>query len=320
MTRGPSSPAGARLAAALRELRDRTGLSLAGLAAATTYSKSSWERYLNGRTVPPQEAVRELCRLAGEPAGRCLALREITLAEWTTAPPAAPPPPTAPSPAESPPAAPASPSAPASPEAAEATPPAAPAPAPSTAPSTSTSGAPGSAPGARAHRSAAVLAVLASVCAVVMAAVVAALLLAPGPGDAARPSPSPSDTGPLCRGTACEGGDPMAMRCADRPDTLAEHVTATGASVQLRRSRVCGAGWGRMWGGSVGDRIEMTVPGTGAPARTARVRDGLDADGYVYTPMSVFRPGTAVRACFLPAGGGPAECFDAGLGHPGTGS
>ncbi|MGW2956879.1 helix-turn-helix domain-containing protein [Streptomyces sp. NPDC001220] len=67
--------------AALRALRDRTGLSLAGLAAKTTFSKSSWQRYLGGRALPPRAAVEQLCALAGEPAGRCLALREVVAAQ-----------------------------------------------------------------------------------------------------------------------------------------------------------------------------------------------------------------------------------------------
>jgi hypothetical protein len=76
-------PERARLVASLRELRDGTGLSLAALAAKTTFSKSSWERYLNGKTLPPSRAVRELCRLAGEPEGRCLALWELAESEWS---------------------------------------------------------------------------------------------------------------------------------------------------------------------------------------------------------------------------------------------
>lgn len=79
---GGLPPERARLACALRELKEATGLSLAALAAKTTYSKSSWERYLNGKTLPPSQAVRELCRLAGEPEGRCLALWELAEAEW----------------------------------------------------------------------------------------------------------------------------------------------------------------------------------------------------------------------------------------------
>ncbi|MFD8230984.1 DUF2690 domain-containing protein [Streptomyces sp. NPDC059696] len=86
MTRTPPGglpPERARLVSALRELRAGTGLSLAALAAKTTFSKSSWERYLNGRTLPPSRAVRELCRLAGEPEGRCLALWELAESEWS---------------------------------------------------------------------------------------------------------------------------------------------------------------------------------------------------------------------------------------------
>ena len=71
------------LAAGLRELRGRTGLSLAGLAARTPYSKSSWERYLNGKKLPPRDAVEALCRLAEEPAGRLLALWELADADWS---------------------------------------------------------------------------------------------------------------------------------------------------------------------------------------------------------------------------------------------
>ncbi|MCZ4611775.1 helix-turn-helix transcriptional regulator, partial [Streptomyces sp. Lzd4kr] len=85
------SPERARLAAVLRELKGRTGLSLAGLAAKTAFSKSSWDRYLNGRTLPQRDAVQELCRLAGEPEGRCLALWEIAESEGSGRAAAQPP-------------------------------------------------------------------------------------------------------------------------------------------------------------------------------------------------------------------------------------
>ncbi|MEV6118747.1 XRE family transcriptional regulator [Streptomyces sp. NPDC052109] len=71
----------------LRGLKDRTGLSLAALAARTPYSKSAWHRYLSGGTPPPRPAVEALCRLAGiDP--------EAVLARWDAAdaePPAAAP-------------------------------------------------------------------------------------------------------------------------------------------------------------------------------------------------------------------------------------
>ncbi|MDN5385116.1 helix-turn-helix domain-containing protein [Streptomyces sp. LB8] len=72
-----------RLAGTLRGLRARTGLSLAALAGKTGYSKSSWERYLNGKCLPPRQAVELLCELAGEAPGRPLALWEMADAVWS---------------------------------------------------------------------------------------------------------------------------------------------------------------------------------------------------------------------------------------------
>ncbi|MGW6927434.1 helix-turn-helix domain-containing protein [Streptomyces sp. NPDC054950] len=297
MTRAASSPEGVRLASTLRELRDRTGLSLAGLAERTTFSKSSWERYLNGRTLPPRTAVEELCRLANEPVGRCLTLWEIAESEWGgRAKEAEPPRPTRPTAAP-------------------------PSPAPPAATATTTTTADGSASVGAApvgHRGAATAAVLASASAAVFGAIALTLFLLPGrhgtPLPAARPpassSPSPSVTGPRCRGTACEGGNPMDMRCAAAPETLAEHVTATGASVQLRYSRECGTSWTRMWGARIGDRIESGAVG-GFRTYRAEVKDRAEADTYVHTAMTATRPGTLVRTCFLPTADGGTECFEA---------
>lgn len=61
----------------LRALKDRSGLSMAALAARTTASKSSWQRYLSGTLPPPRELVRELCALTDEPPGRLLALWDL---------------------------------------------------------------------------------------------------------------------------------------------------------------------------------------------------------------------------------------------------
>lgn len=107
----------------------------------------------------------------------------------------------------------------------------------------------------------------------------------------------------------------MAMRCAAQPDTVARHRTATGAWMELRHSRECGTTWARTWGGRIGDRIEMTVPGRTEAAHAAQVGNAMDAESYVYTLMAATGPGTVVRACFQPAakaGAAPGrkECFD----------
>ncbi|WP_405665073.1 XRE family transcriptional regulator [Streptomyces sp. NBC_01166] len=49
----------------LRGLVDRSGLSLAAVADRTGYSKTSWERYLNGRLLAPKGAVVALAEVTG---------------------------------------------------------------------------------------------------------------------------------------------------------------------------------------------------------------------------------------------------------------
>ena len=270
-----------QLDSSLRELKTRTGLSLAGLAAKTPYSKSSWERYLNGRTLPPREAVEELCRLAGEPEGRCVALWEIAEAETSGrgASEALLPGP--------------------------ASPVTVPAPVPETEPEATES----------AHRGVAALAALGSVCALVVAGVVVALMLLPHHSEPPPALPSTTGVGPLCYGSTCAGKDPLPMNCAGDPVTLAMHGTATGAWLQLRHSRECGTSWLRVWGARIGDRVELTVSGRAATARRAEVRNSTEANTYIYTLMAATRPGTVVRFCFQPAAKtgatpGAKECFE----------
>src|SRR5690349_9161543 len=83
---GPTTP-DEPLAVGLRELKDRTGLSLAALAARTPYSKSAWHRYLTGGKRPPRSAVEALARLAGVDPGPLLALWEATDEPLTAPPP-----------------------------------------------------------------------------------------------------------------------------------------------------------------------------------------------------------------------------------------
>ncbi|MFD5537103.1 DUF2690 domain-containing protein [Streptomyces sp. NPDC127079] len=280
------TPERTRLAASLRELRARTGLSLAALATKTAFSKSSWERYLNGKSLPPRQAVQELCRLAGEPDGRCLALWEIAESEWSGRGKEKPAPAaTGASPAASP----------------AASPPASP---PATAP----------APAARlaGHRSVVTVAVLASVCAVAVGAVaVAAALLRPGADGTSRasaeapPHQDPASSAPRCRAATCEGRNPMAMRCAASPVTLATRHTAGDAWLEVRYSKECGASWARMWGTRVGDRLEVTATGR---VHGADIRTAADADAFVYTPMTATTPGTTIHTCFRPAGDTKREC------------
>ncbi|WP_406148265.1 helix-turn-helix domain-containing protein [Streptomyces sp. NBC_01012] len=61
----------------LRRLKDHSGLSLAALAGRTGYSRSSWERYLNGKKPVPRRAVEELAQACGTEPTRLIALHEV---------------------------------------------------------------------------------------------------------------------------------------------------------------------------------------------------------------------------------------------------
>ncbi|MGW4979169.1 helix-turn-helix domain-containing protein [Streptomyces mirabilis] len=270
---GPA-PECVALAEGLRGVRARTGLSLAALAERTAYSKSSWERYLNGKKPPPRQAVEALCAMAGEPAGRLLALWELADAEWSgraryTRPAAQPSP--------------------------------APAPVP-----VGAAGAPGRA--WRRH----LFAVGAGVAAVAAATVIAALSVrGPGTGQPTSLASPGLDPAPGCQGKACDGKDPDHMFCGlpGRVDSLGpQHRTGTGASVEFRYSKECAAAWGRIWHSKVGDAIEVSAPGD-RPRRVV-IRNTADTGVYRFTPMVGGPDRTNLRLCFIPAGGTGRECFD----------
>ncbi|MET8586434.1 DUF2690 domain-containing protein [Streptomyces collinus] len=291
----------------LRELKDGTGLSLAQLADATTFSKSSWQRYLNGGSLPPRSAVVELCRLAGEPADHPLALLDIARTDRTSRAPhdTEPPvgrPPVPPvqqltgTPEEAPP------------------PPLSPVPAAAssgTAPITTAATHPTPPP----HHRFTLLTTLASLLTLVLGALVL-FHLPPPHREQAQPPPAhaSSTTGPLCRHRSCQDKDPLTTRCGAEPQTLAEHETATGAWIEIRYSPACGASWARMWGAALNDRVEVRAGGPNGPVHSARVTNRTEADTYVHTLMSVVEPRTSLRACFTPAEGGAKECFGAVAG------
>ncbi|GGP60439.1 helix-turn-helix domain-containing protein [Streptomyces abikoensis] len=273
-----------RLAAGLRELKDRTGLSLAALGERTPYSKSSWERYLNGKKLPPRQAVDALCRLAGEPAERLLALWELAEQSWSGRAAAGEAPPQAPPPQASPPQAP--PPVVEEPE----------------------------------RRPFLVRRVLLPVGAAVLvvAGVVVALVLASGgsgagdrdhaPADPIAAASYPQSYEPGCRGAECEGADPGQMGCGAQGMlvTLLQRRAAGGQRVEIRYSEKCGAVWVRSMNLRLGDRVVLTLPG--ADAKELKAASQRDTEVYLSTAMTATKDPDKARACVLPAGGSP-ECF-----------
>ncbi|MFI2431326.1 peptidoglycan-binding protein [Streptomyces sp. NPDC018693] len=69
----------------LRRLKDRSELSTRQLAAKTGYSAKSWQRYLNGMSLPPREAVEAMARVCGDDPDRLLVLHEIAAERWAEA-------------------------------------------------------------------------------------------------------------------------------------------------------------------------------------------------------------------------------------------
>ncbi|WP_327115487.1 DUF2690 domain-containing protein [Streptomyces sp. NBC_01341] len=67
----------------LRRLVDRGGLSLAAVADRTGYSKTSWERYLNGRLLAPRGAVIALAEVTGTQQNHLTTMWELAERAWS---------------------------------------------------------------------------------------------------------------------------------------------------------------------------------------------------------------------------------------------
>ncbi|MGI5339602.1 DUF2690 domain-containing protein [Streptomyces sp. CA-181903] len=314
-------------------MKERTGLSLAALGGRTAFSKSSWERYLNGKKLPPREAVEALCALADEPPGRPLALWELAEQRWTGR------------------AASASVSASASASegtgggarGASASPPVldeASAESAYSAHSTdhahsvhsvrspdsvrSVDAVAGPAAGRRAGRrvpgwylavGAVALAAAVLLAVVLLSGDDAATETASRPG-AAGSSSMPSAPSyaqsfePGCHGKDCEGADAQAMGCGAQglPVTLASRRSAGGERIEIRYAEKCGAVWAKATALRLGDRVELTLPG--ADAKEIRAATRRDTEIYLSTAMTATDDPRRARVCLRPAEGA-AECFSA---------
>ncbi|MFI2208914.1 helix-turn-helix domain-containing protein [Streptomyces sp. NPDC020141] len=69
----------------LRRLVDRSGLSIAAVSDHTGYSKTSWERYLNGRILAPKGAVVALAEVTGTSPIHLTTMWELAERAWSRA-------------------------------------------------------------------------------------------------------------------------------------------------------------------------------------------------------------------------------------------
>ncbi|MFI0739631.1 DUF2690 domain-containing protein [Streptomyces sp. NPDC021100] len=67
----------------LRRIVERNGMSVGAVADRTGYSKTSWERYLNGRLLPPRGATEALAEATGTDVGHLLTIWELAERAWS---------------------------------------------------------------------------------------------------------------------------------------------------------------------------------------------------------------------------------------------
>ncbi|MFF8908082.1 helix-turn-helix domain-containing protein [Streptomyces olivaceoviridis] len=281
----------ASLIEGLRDLKDRSGLTLAELAELTAISKSSWERYLNGKQFPPRHAVEALRLAVRSSDAGILARWARAEAVWSgrdldiTAPgevfPAsagyvsskaalrAPGPIAEPVPRQTP--------------------------GPVHALLLAASEKIGAHP---------VVTVIGVFLASAMMIVPAALYHTSHNTAPASTAPLP----PICRLTSCAGRDPRTTACED-PKTLASYTATDGTRLELRLSPRCQAGWIRARPTHDGFRIEISSPGQRSRSNTATRRSTIE--DLVTTPMIAAPQPSRLRACYYAsADRSGRECFN----------
>lgn len=70
-------------ASQLRRLVDRSGLSIAAVADRTGYSKTSWDRYLNGKLLAPKGAIIALAEVTGTSPVHLTTMWELAERAWS---------------------------------------------------------------------------------------------------------------------------------------------------------------------------------------------------------------------------------------------
>ncbi|GFH36068.1 XRE family transcriptional regulator [Streptomyces pacificus] len=318
-------------ASQLRRLVDRSGLSIAALSDRTGYSKTSWERFLNGRLLAPKGAIVALAEVTGTNPIHLTTMWELAERAWSRAEmrhdmtmeairisqaraalgepgPSGPGAPSGRGAAGLTTAAPgggghrdrlrvpAQPSSGSGRAGHRSGSPRTDAPA--------SSGGPGRGRGRRGPT--VFLAGLVGALLVIAAAVLLTDLGGtgdePGADVAKSPSASPTTSAPVlpvgvkCFGADCTGQDPESMGCGGQFATTASRATVGTAVVEVRYSSTCGAAWARITQAAPGDKVRISAGDENG--------DGLvNADKDAYTPMVAVAAESEAKACATLAAG-----------------
>ncbi|MFC1418112.1 helix-turn-helix domain-containing protein [Streptacidiphilus cavernicola] len=287
-----------RLAVELQALRKRSGLALAALAADSPYSKSSWQRYLSGQSLPPWSAVLFLCRAADQPEARARALWELAERAWSrrtaTHPHTAAVPPGAAEPTGAPTPVPGA----AEPPTADPAAPLTPAPAPA------------DPPPARPRLRARIAAT--SGLAALLVGAAFSLAVANNQSDHRTSTGSPSAGASSgfhvgCTGTRCTAMDPGTTGCGVSPETLLHQQIPGGFGLEIRYNPLCRAAWARAWNAAPGDVLTLSIPGQ--PTQRLTVAHPSNLDPFVYTPLiAAPTSGATLTACIAAPSAAP-RCY-----------
>lgn len=298
----------------LRTLVERSGLSISAVADRTGYSKTSWERYLNGRLLAPRRAVLALAEVTGAHTGHLTTMWELAERAWSRAEMRhdvtmeairvaearaalgefGPAPATAKKSGKRSAA-----KGAAAPSAAYAPPSYAPDPAHGADSPYGADPRSVSAPHDSERRRRITMFVTGVVGALLLIAAAVLLLGGGEGGQQAKPAPATPTAsqepalpaGVKCFGTGCAGKDPEETGCGGDQATTPTRGVMGGALIEVRYSKVCGTAWARMTGGAQGDRATVTSGGRTEQATAGR-------DGSAYTAMvPVSGPPEKVRAC-----------------------
>ncbi|MFI1363236.1 helix-turn-helix domain-containing protein [Streptomyces griseochromogenes] len=252
----------------MRRMKDASGLSYGRLAGRTHYSRSSWERFLNGKQLPTRVAVEQLAAAVGEDPSPLLALWDAL--DTTSRELAETPRDALAAPADS-----------------------------------QETGTPRTTGGSRGRvglllRRLLPLGYVAS--GALLGALGAVLLMDDGHSATATPPALPSREvaaratatapRPGCRGDSCLEAEPQARNCQWDAVT-ARQTWLRGLQIQLRYSPRCKAVWGRVENGTVGDAVSITD--RWGRTEDATIRVGTDT----YTRMlsTADAPASTITIC-----------------------
>ncbi|RVU18311.1 DUF2690 domain-containing protein [Streptomyces antnestii] len=299
-------------ASRLRRLVDRGGLSIAAVADRTGYSKTSWERYLNGRLLAPKRAIVALAEVTGTDPVHLTTMWELAERAWSrsemrhdmtmeairisqarAAPGEFGPKATKNGTSEA--------AGVAGPE--------------SVAGGAPTAPAQGQTPRAdsppdRQRRGRRLTMFLAGVVGALVAIAGAVYLTGggmTGKDDGAKPRATPTTSAPElpvgveCAGKDCSGKDPEKMGCGGEFARTADSVLVGAARIEVRYSKTCGAAWARITQASPGDTVQIRQTGgsgsNDSSGGTGVQKGTVDADFDAYTPMVAVMKASEAKAC-----------------------